>query len=764
MAAMKSILFAASLTAVTLSGAAQAPQAPPITASILNFEMPHAGSIPTGWGGSPVGTVFVDNEIVHGGRSAARLERTAESANTFSTLSKGIPINFSGASIEWRGFLRTENVSDYVGLWLREDGDKPSLAFDNMQQRQVKGTHDWTEYSIILPLHPDAKQLAFGVLVSGTGKVWVDDLQLLVDGKPVWEAPAIERKKTPLDMDHEFDSGSGIAITELTKTQIENLRMLGKVWGFLKYHHPAVVSGQRHWDYDLFRVLPKVLAADTHETAQAAVRDWILGLGDIPACSNCITLDGRDLQQSPPTAWINQESEVGRDLVNLLTRINRSRSRQPQFYISLVPGIGNPVFDHELPYPALRFPDAGYQLLSLYRHWNMVEYWYPNRAILDQDWNQVLTEFIPKMALAKTKDAYQLQAIELIGRITDTHANLWSALPTLRPPAGMCQVPVTTRFVENRAVVTAYLDPASGPATGLKIGDVLETLDGIAVDRLLEQWLPYYPASNRSTQLRDISRTITRGNCVETAMGVRRDGQLLTLRSLRVPLANLNLNRSVESTHDLPGDTFRLLSPEVAYLKLSSVKIADVASYVTTARGTKGLVIDIRNYPSEFVVFALGELLVSRPTPFAWFTAPDIDNPGAMRWNAIQSLMPKQPHYSGKVVILVDENSQSQAEYTSMAFRSVPEALVVGSTTAGADGNTSQIALPGGLSTMISGLGVFYPDKKPTQRIGIIPDVEARPTIAGIRAGRDEVLEAALRQILGSQTPADQIEKMARPH
>ena len=64
---------------------------------------------------------------------------------------------------------------------------------------------------------------------------------------------------------------------------------------------------------------------------------------------------------------------------------------------------------------------------------------------------------------------------------------------------------------------------------------------------------------------------------------------------------------------------------------------------------------------------------------------------------------------------------------------------------------------------MISGLGVFYPDKRPTQRVGIVPDVEVQPTIAGIRAGRDEVLEEALRQILGRQTPADQIEKMARP-
>ena len=50
---------------------------------------------------------------------------------------------------------------------------------------------------------------------------------------------------------------------------------------------------------------------------------------------------------------------------------------------------------------------------------------------------------------------------------------------------------------------------------------------------------------------------------------------------------------------------------------------------------------------------------------------------------------------------------------------------------------------------MISGIGVFYPDKKPTQRVGILPNMEVKPTIKGILAGRDELLEAALRQILG---------------
>jgi hypothetical protein len=66
---------------------------------------------------------------------------------------------------------------------MREDGESPALAFDNMQARQLKGTTDWKEYSITLPVHPEGRQLFFGVLVAGTGKAWADDLQLLVDGQ-----------------------------------------------------------------------------------------------------------------------------------------------------------------------------------------------------------------------------------------------------------------------------------------------------------------------------------------------------------------------------------------------------------------------------------------------------------------------------------------------------------------------------------------------------------------------------------------------------
>ena len=104
-------------------------------AQILNFESQQTAGMPRGWGGGPRETIFEDNQVAHSGKWAARLERDAASAGKFSSITLDIPVDFSGTRIELCGFLKTENVSEFAGLWMREDGDGGAVAFDNMQDR-----------------------------------------------------------------------------------------------------------------------------------------------------------------------------------------------------------------------------------------------------------------------------------------------------------------------------------------------------------------------------------------------------------------------------------------------------------------------------------------------------------------------------------------------------------------------------------------------------------------------------------------------------
>jgi C-terminal processing protease CtpA/Prc len=191
-----------------------------------------------------------------------------------------------------------------------------------------------------------------------------------------------------------------------------------------------------------------------------------------------------------------------------------------------------------------------------------------------------------------------------------------------------------------------------------------------------------------------------------------------------------------------------MLPNNIGYISLGTIHNNQLPEIMKSAAGTKGLVIDIRNYPSEFVVYSLSKYLLPKSTQFVQLSKPLITYPGVFEY--IQPLKLQAATgtpYAGKVMILVNELTQSQAEFTTMALRTAPRATVVGSTTAGADGNVSSIVLPGNVPTMITGLGVYYPDGRETQRVGMVPDVEVKPTIQGIKEGRDELLEKAIQLI-----------------
>lgn len=530
------------------------------------------------------------------------------------------------------------------------------------------------------------------------------------------------------------------AQTALTEVQIANLTVLGKVWGFLKYHHPAVTGGDRDWDRDLLQIVPGVLAAPDRASADEAMFRWLTDLGAISECLRCGPLLPKDAVLFPYLGWLNDKALLGSALSDLLQSIYRNRVPLQQWYVSLAPRIRNPEFPHEAAYAAMG-KDFGLQILAVFRFWNAIEYWYPYRDGIGAGWDDVLKEYIPKIGLAGSLQEYRRGVMALAARIDDSHEYVFAPLAS-RPPEGTCILPIGLRFVENQAVIAGVLDESAGLARG----DTVAGIDGASVSGLVEQLRPWYSASNEPAQLRDIAFNLTRGACGPAKLRVRHGGEEKTLDVNRVPIGGIRA-RWIDAgqSHELAGPAFRMLSGNISYLKISSLKAVDVREYLLAAQSTKGLIVDLRGVPSEAIWEELFRSM--RPTVFARIAVGDLSNPGAFEW---QEKAPppgvQAPRYPLKTVILVDELTQSNVEYAAMAFRSVPGVLLVGSTTAGADGNVSEIVLPGNIRVRFTGTGIFYPDGRPTQRIGIAPDVRVTPTVAGIAAGRDEVLEAAKRQ------------------
>ncbi|MGO9545752.1 MAG: S41 family peptidase [Rhodomicrobium sp.] len=113
----------------------------------------------------------------------------------------------------------------------------------------------------------------------------------------------------------------------------------------------------------------------------------------------------------------------------------------------------------------------------------------------------------------------------------------------------------------------------------------------------------------------------------------------------------------------------------------------------------------------------------------------------AIRGDATESL---RISYQGKVAVLINEWTQSQAEHTCLWFAAADNVTFIGSATAGANGDVTNLVLPGGLTVSFTGQEIRFSDGRQLQRLGVQPHIGVKPTLAGVRAQRDEVLEAAV--------------------
>jgi hypothetical protein len=149
------------------------PAATPVTACVPNGEKLGTWFI----SGSAPGkyTTSLDSSVSCNGEPSLSLESTTAGAGDFGTLmTERTPAALLGQRVRLSGYVRTDQVTAWAGLWMRVNDSQQILAFDNMQSRPISGTTEWTQYQVVLDVGSSATSLAYGVLLSGTGSAWLD--------------------------------------------------------------------------------------------------------------------------------------------------------------------------------------------------------------------------------------------------------------------------------------------------------------------------------------------------------------------------------------------------------------------------------------------------------------------------------------------------------------------------------------------------------------------------------------------------------------
>lgn len=178
------------------------------TLSLVLFSSIAAGAAPPkGWfiaGTKPAEYESgLDAAAIHNFRPSAYLKSKSPVLEGFGTLMQEFRADhYRGKRIRFSGVLKTADA-DWAGLWLRIDEGSTTLAFDNMQDRPVKGSTEWKRYEVVLDVPPNATGIFFGVLLSGSGEVWLNDSKIEVVGGEI--LPTAQPVQLPRDEPRNLD-------------------------------------------------------------------------------------------------------------------------------------------------------------------------------------------------------------------------------------------------------------------------------------------------------------------------------------------------------------------------------------------------------------------------------------------------------------------------------------------------------------------------------------------------------------------------------
>ncbi len=407
----------------------------------------------------------------------------------------------------------------------------------------------------------------------------------------------------------------------------------------------------------------------------------------------------------------------------------------------------------ESAYAQPEYPSLAVRLLAGFRLWAAVRYFFAYRRLMTRDWDAVLVEAIPRLLQAADAREYALAIAEMTAHLGDTHAVVTGR--ALADCFGTAAPPVRTRIVEGKPVVWRFPDGRVERETGLSSGDEILAVDGEPADQRIRRLTRYLSASTPQSLDALVMERWLDGPPGTTAELTVSDAAG-RIRTLRLPRRSQTRRPPWRS-----GPIWTLLAGGIGYVDLERLTPQKVEEMFHSLRSARAIVFDLRGYP-QGTGWLIAPRLAARPgivaarfrRPLVLFPegrAGDVETLDAA-WEFYQYLPEFEGEkFRGDAVVLIDERTLSQAEHAALFLRAAG-ARLVGSASAGANGDVTRLALPGGLSVSFSGQEVLLPDGSQLQRVGLRPDLEVKPSLEGVRAGRDEVLDAAL-EMLGLTGP-----------
>ena len=397
------------------------------------------------------------------------------------------------------------------------------------------------------------------------------------------------------------------------------------------------------------------------------------------------------------------------------------------------------------------------QVEGFVRLWAEIKYNFANFDLVpDLNWDQVLTEYLPRVQREQTLREYNRLLSECVSRLKDGHTDVSTRFCNLFDDA---QPALRVQPIEDKAVITEVGQSPEVVKAGLCRGDEITHIDGRVVRDILERSIyPYIFAS--TTQDRN-ARAFKR-----LLLGPPKSEIILRIRNLGGRERDVKLTRQLYWRKQMPVEESRLveymdLGDGIAYVAINTFNSSEVVGEFDKLMGNiceaKGLIIDVRvnNGGDSSNGDAIISRLITKPIPGTlWKTPQHIAAFNAWKrpkkWFMGEGRMiePQQgKRYLGPLVILMGPQTVSAAEDFIVPLHASGRATLVGEKTAGTTGQPLQFEFSHIIRGRVCTKRDTYPDGKEFVGVGVIPDIEVHPTQKDIYDGRDAILEKALQII-----------------
>lgn len=371
--------------------------------------------------------------------------------------------------------------------------------------------------------------------------------------------------------------------------------------------------------------------------------------------------------------------------------------------------------------------------------WNIFQHFYPYFEQVECDWDAVLKTCLERAAKSQSRETTTTILKWLVAQLDDGHGNLMD--PTEYQNRKF--VPVAFDWIEDELVVVAT------ETEDLKTGDIVTHVNGVASKEYLEQeeelisgspqWKRYRSTNNLSAGKSDSKLSLK-------VKGNEDDGErevVLTYSSAQAATPKKRDTVELVIDADDPED-------DIYYVDLGRATPEDVRPKIKDFAKAKGIIFDLRGYPkgTQF----LFQHMTDEHMQSAKWQIPQQIRPDRVGMKEIETtgrweMPPMKPRFQGTSVFITNQSAISYAESCMAIVAHYQLGEIIGSPTAGANGNINPFNLPGGYYVSWTGMRVMNHDDSQHHVYGVKPTIPLEPTIQGIRDGRDELFEKAMEVI-----------------